>query len=159
MARFPNQPAIDDAGRTVLAALGLAAICCLDRDGSDLRSRCLLDGKPGALQFVRRGKTLGFNVVQEKLTQRGDSFPRSTNRGHIEASRRPKHQTRARQVPRSTDRGPIEPIPMPDPFSGGWAPTGYARRHNGSQWTFLAATGFRPYPQSPRRWPRSLLSP
>jgi CRISPR-associated protein Csb1 len=52
----PSKPDTDLAARTVLAALGLAAICFLDEDGYDLRSRCLLDGKPGAMVFVGRGK-------------------------------------------------------------------------------------------------------
>jgi len=58
--RFPVGGAIqaetDQAARTVLAALGLAAICFLDEDGYDLRSRCLLDGKPGTMAFVGRGE-------------------------------------------------------------------------------------------------------
>ena len=49
-------------GRVTLAALGLAAICLLDEDGYDLRSRCLLDGKPGTFEFVGRGETLGFSL-------------------------------------------------------------------------------------------------
>jgi CRISPR-associated protein Csb1 len=52
----PSKPDTDLAARTVLAALGLAAICFLDEDGYDLRSRCLLDGQPGAMVFVGRGK-------------------------------------------------------------------------------------------------------
>jgi CRISPR-associated protein Csb1 len=64
--RFPVngviKPEIDDAARTVLAALGLAAICFLDEDGFDLRSRCLLDGKPGAFEFVGRGETSEFGI-------------------------------------------------------------------------------------------------
>ena len=70
--RFPlngatqkNQTAIDDAARTVLAALALAAICSLDRDGFDLRSRCLLDGKPGAFEFIGGGETKPFGVKAE----------------------------------------------------------------------------------------------
>jgi CRISPR-associated protein Csb1 len=62
--RFPMdgvvRPDRDDAARTVLAALGLAAICFLDEDGYDLRSRCLLDGKPGTMAFVGRGEVLEF---------------------------------------------------------------------------------------------------
>ena len=58
--RFPVggaiQPETDLAARTVLAALGMAAIYFLDEDGYDLRSRCLLDGKPGAMAFVGRGE-------------------------------------------------------------------------------------------------------
>jgi CRISPR-associated protein Csb1 len=57
-----TQEKIDDAARTVLAALALAAICSLDRDGYDLRSRCLLDGKPGAFEFVGRGETKAFEL-------------------------------------------------------------------------------------------------
>jgi CRISPR-associated protein Csb1 len=64
--RFPVNKAtrveIDLAARTVLAALGLAAICFLDEDGYDLRSRCLLDGKPGVSQFVGRGATRDFEL-------------------------------------------------------------------------------------------------
>ena len=64
--RFPvdgaSQPDIDLAARTVLAALGLAAICFLDEDGYDLRSRCLLDGAPGPMEFVGRGKHQEFGL-------------------------------------------------------------------------------------------------
>ena len=64
--RFPVGGAlkaeVDLAARTVLAALGLAAICFLDEDGFDLRSRCLLDGKPGVMQFVGRGATKDFEL-------------------------------------------------------------------------------------------------
>jgi CRISPR-associated protein Csb1 len=64
--RFPvnskTAAEIDDAARTVLAALGLAAICLLDEDGYDLRSRCLLDGKPGSFEFVGRGETKPFEL-------------------------------------------------------------------------------------------------
>jgi len=64
--RFPlasgTNAEIDHAARTVLAALGLAAICFLDEDGYDLRSRCLLDGKPGVMQFVGRGETCDFSL-------------------------------------------------------------------------------------------------
>lgn len=64
--RFPisgiTTPEIDGAARCVLAALGLAAICLLDEDGFDLRSRCLLDGKPGAFEFVGRGETSEFDI-------------------------------------------------------------------------------------------------
>jgi hypothetical protein len=34
----------------------------LDEDGFDLRSRCLLDGKPGAFEFVGRGETNPFTL-------------------------------------------------------------------------------------------------
>jgi len=75
--RFPldgvSKPEVDLAGRTVLAALGLAAICFLDEDGFDLRSRCLLDGKPGVMEFVGRGETQEFAMspdgAAELLTQ------------------------------------------------------------------------------------------
>lgn len=50
----------DSAARTVLAAIGLAAICFLDQDGYDLRSRCLLDGAPGQFELVGGGKTDKF---------------------------------------------------------------------------------------------------
>jgi CRISPR-associated protein Csb1 len=62
--RFPiggaTRQETDQAARTVLAALGLAAICFLDEDGYDLRSRCLLDGKPGTMAFVGRGEVHEF---------------------------------------------------------------------------------------------------
>ncbi len=64
--RFPLKgqysAALDDAARTVLAALGLAAIRLLDVDGYDLRSRCLLDGKPGTMEFVGRGEKKPFEL-------------------------------------------------------------------------------------------------
>jgi CRISPR-associated protein Csb1 len=64
--RFPVGGAIqsetDLAARTVLATLGLAAICLLDEDGYDLRSRCLLDGKPGTMAFVGRGEVQEFTL-------------------------------------------------------------------------------------------------
>jgi CRISPR-associated protein Csb1 len=64
--RFPLngaiEPETDLAARTVLAALGLAAVCFLDEDGYDLRSRCLLDGKPGAMAFVGRGEVQEFGL-------------------------------------------------------------------------------------------------
>src|SRR6185437_2259924 len=64
--RFPVSGTVtqeaDQAGRVTLAALGLAAICLLEEEGFDLRSRCLLDGKPGAFEFVGRGETLGFSL-------------------------------------------------------------------------------------------------
>jgi CRISPR-associated protein Csb1 len=62
--RFPingeTSAEIDNVARTVLAALGLAAICFLDEDGYDLRSRCLLDGKPGDFEFVGHGEHRPF---------------------------------------------------------------------------------------------------
>lgn len=64
--RFPVsgvlKPDADQTARTVLAALGLAAICFLDEEGYDLRSRCLLDGKPGTFEFVGRGETNPFRL-------------------------------------------------------------------------------------------------
>lgn len=64
--RFPvgnaSDPETDSKARTVLAALGLAAICFLDEDGYDLRSRCLLDGAPGVFEFVGRGQTASFEL-------------------------------------------------------------------------------------------------
>jgi CRISPR-associated protein Csb1 len=53
---------VDEAARSVLAALGLAAICFLDEDGYDLRSRCLLDGKPGTWELVGRGQASPFSL-------------------------------------------------------------------------------------------------
>ena len=64
--RFPLagklDPGTELTARTVLAALGLAAICFLDRDGYDLRSRCLLDGPPGSFEFVGGGVAAGFEL-------------------------------------------------------------------------------------------------
>jgi CRISPR-associated protein Csb1 len=74
--RFPikggisgNQSTIDDAARTVLAALGLAAICSLELDGFDLRSRCLLDGKPGVFELVGRGEALAFALDADQACE------------------------------------------------------------------------------------------
>jgi CRISPR-associated protein Csb1 len=71
--RFPVGGAttqeVDGAARSVLAALGLAAICFLDEDGYDLRSRCLLDGKPGAFEFVGRGETSPFSLDAKGAAQ------------------------------------------------------------------------------------------
>lgn len=71
--RFPldgvTKPAVDGAARTVLAALGLAAICLLDEEGYDLRSRCLLDGKPGELELVGRGERLAFTLAADAAVQ------------------------------------------------------------------------------------------
>lgn len=68
--RFPlngsTSPQADIAARTVLAALGLAAICLLQEEGYDLRSRCLLDGKPGAFEFVGRGESLEFSLESDE---------------------------------------------------------------------------------------------
>ncbi len=66
--RFPVSGAkavqveVDKAARTVVAALGLAAITWLDLDGYDLRSRCLLDGPPGTFEFVGRGNADPFSL-------------------------------------------------------------------------------------------------
>jgi CRISPR-associated protein Csb1 len=64
--RFPVagrlNPDADLAGRTLVAAVGLAAICLLDRDGYDLRSRCLLDGQPGTFELVGGGKAHPFQL-------------------------------------------------------------------------------------------------
>jgi CRISPR-associated protein Csb1 len=71
--RFPlsagTSPETDLAARTVLAALALAAICFLDDDGYDLRSRCLLDGKPGTFEFVGRGERHAFALDSELAAQ------------------------------------------------------------------------------------------
>ena len=53
------------AARTVLAALALAAVCLLDHDGYDLRSRCLLDGKPGAFELVGGGASAQFELTTD----------------------------------------------------------------------------------------------
>ena len=64
--RFPiggaAKPETDLAARTVLAALALTAVCLLDEEGYDLRSRCLLDGKPGPIAFVGRGEVQEFGL-------------------------------------------------------------------------------------------------
>jgi CRISPR-associated protein Csb1 len=64
--RFPvnnaTKPEVDAAGRTVLAALGLVASCLVTEDGYDLRSRCLLDGKPGDLELVGRGDAKPYEL-------------------------------------------------------------------------------------------------
>ncbi len=57
-----DQGETDDAARTVLAALGLAAVCFLDQEGYDLRSRCLLDGKPGTFELLDRGRAQPFGL-------------------------------------------------------------------------------------------------
>ena len=71
--RFPvngkASAASDSAARTVLAALGLAAICLLDEDGYDLRSRCLLDGKPGVFEFIGQGETHPFQVTAKAAAE------------------------------------------------------------------------------------------
>ncbi len=71
--RFPvNGKALaasDSAARTVLAALGLAAIRLLDEDGYDLRSRCLLDGKPGVFEFIGQGETHPFQVTAKAAAE------------------------------------------------------------------------------------------
>ncbi|HEX4772233.1 MAG TPA: type I-U CRISPR-associated RAMP protein Csb1/Cas7u [Bryobacteraceae bacterium] len=59
----------DDAARTVVAALALAAICFLDEDGYDLRSRCLLDGTPGNFEFVGRGERNPFTLSAAEAIQ------------------------------------------------------------------------------------------
>jgi CRISPR-associated protein Csb1 len=71
--RFPldgvTRPDTDCAARAVLAALALAAICFFDEDGYDLRSRCLLDGKPGTMQFVGHGETNDFSLDADRAVQ------------------------------------------------------------------------------------------
>jgi CRISPR-associated protein Csb1 len=71
--RFPvigvTRIEVDQAARTVLAALGLAAICFLDEDGYDLRSRCLLDGKAGTMEFVGRGETKPFELKPDSAAE------------------------------------------------------------------------------------------
>lgn len=67
--RFPldgkTTPEVDSAARIVLAALGLAGICFLDEDGYDLRSRCLLDGKPGTFELIGRGVVTPFDLASD----------------------------------------------------------------------------------------------
>lgn len=64
--RFPvngvSNPQADLAARVVITALGLTAICLLDEDGYDLRSRCVLDGKPGILELIGRGERIPFEL-------------------------------------------------------------------------------------------------
>lgn len=98
--RFPikgqSTPAADQAGRTLVAALGLAAICLLDRDGYDLRSRCLLDGAPGTFEFVGGGAARPFQlndasalnlVAQAAAEARNQGLPWPENRVTLTASR------------------------------------------------------------------------
>lgn len=56
------QSETDLAGRTVLAAMALVAVCLQDEEGYDLRSRCLLDGDPGPFELVARGKAEPFSL-------------------------------------------------------------------------------------------------
>jgi CRISPR-associated protein Csb1 len=71
--RFPvkneAKPEVDVAGRTVLAALGLVAICLVTEDGYDLRSRCLLDGRPGAFELVGRGEAKPYELDSDAAIQ------------------------------------------------------------------------------------------
>jgi CRISPR-associated protein Csb1 len=71
--RFPvknaTKPEVDVAGRAVLAALALVAICLVAEDGYDLRSRCLLDGKPGTLELVGRGEAEPFGLDSDAALQ------------------------------------------------------------------------------------------
>ncbi len=71
--RFPVEGAdesrqndVNDAARTLLAALGLAATCALDKEGYDLRSRCLLDGEPGQFAFVGHGAERTFKLSADQ---------------------------------------------------------------------------------------------
>ncbi len=68
--RFPvngsNDEERDLVARTALAALGLAAICLLDQDGYDLRSRCLLVPESSPFEFVRPGETEPFTLTAEQ---------------------------------------------------------------------------------------------
>lgn len=77
----PNSEA-DLAARTVLAALGLAAICFLDEDGYDLRSRCLLDGAPGKFQFIGGGQAEDFQLsANQAATVLAESVTKMTRLG------------------------------------------------------------------------------
>ena len=71
--RFPvknaTKPEVDVAGRAVLAASALVAICLVAEDGYDLRSRCLLDGKPGTLELVGRGEAEPFGLDSDAALQ------------------------------------------------------------------------------------------
>jgi CRISPR-associated protein Csb1 len=75
--RFPidgkADPSRDLAGQTLIAALGVAAMTLLDEDGYDLRSRCLLDGKPGQIEFIGRGESvsvgLDWTAAQDLLAE------------------------------------------------------------------------------------------
>jgi CRISPR-associated protein Csb1 len=85
--RFPvngvMKPEVDVTARTVLAALGLAAMCFLDEDGFDLRSRCLLDGKPGTMQFVGRGATTDFTLDAEGAAELVNAAAAQAKSAHL----------------------------------------------------------------------------
>jgi len=69
--RFPvgkdrkTSPEIDLAAQTTLVALALCAITWQQDEGYDLRSRCLLDGKPGAIEIVQHGEAKPFTLDAE----------------------------------------------------------------------------------------------
>ena len=84
--RFPlnggSNPEADAAARTLMAALGLTAICLMDDDGHDLRSRCLLDGKPGDFQFVGRGEKVSFGLDSESaILLLNEAIKQATSQG------------------------------------------------------------------------------
>lgn len=84
--RFPVNGAAtsntDIMGRTLIAALGLVAICLQNEDGYDLRSRCLLDGEPGAFEFVGRGATSKFSLDRDQAaTLLSESATEATKNG------------------------------------------------------------------------------
>jgi CRISPR-associated protein Csb1 len=61
-----EQAAINRAAHVTLAALALAAITWQDRDGYDLRSRCLLDGRPGDFEVLAQGESEWHSLGAEE---------------------------------------------------------------------------------------------
>jgi CRISPR-associated protein Csb1 len=59
------RPEVELAARTVLAALGLAAVCWLDVEGYDLRSRCVLDGAPAPFEILKGGESSAHSLDAE----------------------------------------------------------------------------------------------
>ncbi len=72
-AKPPAQEKLNNAARTTLAALALASICCQEQDGYDLRSRCLLDGKPGTFELIAQGESKHFSLTAEEACKLLDS--------------------------------------------------------------------------------------
>jgi len=68
-SRSSNQDAVDRAAQTTLAALALAAICFHGEDGHDLRSRCVLDGKPGPFEMIGQGESRSFALNADQAAQ------------------------------------------------------------------------------------------
>ena len=67
--QFPVARSLDSrrdlAAQTTLASLALAAIVSMDRDGYDLRSRCLLDGAEAPFELVEAGVATPFSLTAD----------------------------------------------------------------------------------------------